>query len=143
MKSSTFRSIFLYGALLAMLSLTLAAQMRRGQGKGMPQYDPKTEVTLSGTIEEVKLMPSPGMKGGGTHLVLNTGTETIDVHAGPTWFLKDHNYTFAKGDHIDVTGSKISVGGSDALIAREIKKGSETMTLRDSQGIPAWSRRKG
>ena len=143
MKAGIFRLASLCLALVVVLALPLAAQMHQGQNGGAPRYDPKTEITVSGTIEEVKQLPSPGRGGEGTHLMVKTDKETFDVHVGPAWFLKDHNYSFAKGDHVEVIGSKVQFAGSDALIAREIKKGSETITLRDIQGIPAWSRRKG
>jgi hypothetical protein len=33
----------------------------------------------------------------------------------------------------------VKIEGADALIAREVKKGGKTLTLRDAQGVPAWS----
>ena len=65
--------------------------------------------------------------------------ETLEVRLGPTTFLEKEKFTFAKGDQIEVTGSKVKIEGADALIAREVKKGGKTLTLRDAQGVPAWS----
>jgi hypothetical protein len=71
--------------------------------------------------------------------MLKTDKETLEVHLGPTAFLEKEKFTFAKGDQIDVTGSKVKIGATDALLAREVKKGDKTLTLRNAQGIPAWS----
>jgi hypothetical protein len=53
--------------------------------------------------------------------------------------LKEKEFNLEKGDQIVVTGATAEVGGSEALIAREVKKGDKTLVLRDAQGIPKWS----
>jgi hypothetical protein len=50
-------------------------------------------------------------------------------------------FQFAKGDAITVTGSKVRIAGQDVIIAREIKKGDQVLTLRDAKGFPLWSGR--
>ena len=114
------------------------AQRRMGRGKGMPKYNHSTEVTLKGTVEKVSEQTGP--KGwSGTHLALKTGTETLDVHLGPSAFLTEKKFEIASGDQVEVIGSKIKYEGTDALLAREIKKGDKNLTLRNAQGIPQWS----
>jgi hypothetical protein len=118
------------------------AQMGPGMGQGpgmhMPRYDTSTEVTVKGTVEAVNTITGP--RGwSGEHLTLKTDQETFDVHLGPTSFLKAHDVSFAKGDAIQVTGSKVKSGQGEALIAREVKKGDKTLTLRDAKGYPMWS----
>ena len=49
---------------------------------------------------------------------------------------------FEKGEQIEVTGSRVKFGDSDALIAREIKKGGQTRTLRNAQGTLSGLRRR-
>ena len=51
------------------------------------------------------------------------------------------NFALAKDDQIEVTGSRVKYGDSDAIIAREIRKGSTVLTLRDEKGIPEWGMR--
>jgi hypothetical protein len=75
----------------------------------------------------------------GLHLVLNTSAGAIDVHVGPTWYVSSRNFTFAKGDTVTLVGSKITMSGREVLIAREITKGQQTLTLRTANGIPVWS----
>lgn len=125
-------------------ALTLAAQVAWSQAgtyrsTSGPRYNPATVVTLHGTVEAVKEVPGPG-RSTGIHLSLKTGNETIDVHAGPSWYLSRNDIKFTKGDQVEVTGSRVKVANAEALLAREIKRGDKTITLRNAQGIPVWSR---
>jgi hypothetical protein len=81
------------------------------------------------------------MGGPGTHLTFKTETGQVDVHLGPASWLADKKYEFAKDDQLEILGSSITVNGQKALIAREITKGDQKITLRDANGIPAWSGR--
>jgi hypothetical protein len=132
----------LLAAVLTVLSaISALGQADQGPGKRSPIYDPKTETTITGAIQEVKEVPGPG-RGTGTHLIVKAGDEVSDIHVGPTWYLKQQNYAFAKGDQIEVLGSKVKYQGADVIVARQIKKEGNTWTLRDTQGIPVWSRGK-
>ena len=114
--------------------------------RGMPgggNYDPATETTFAGTVDTVTTMPSPGRGGGGLHLVIASVNGPIEVHVGPAAFVSSKNVTFAKGDALTVVGSKITMAGQDVVIAREIKKGDQLLTLRDAKGFPLWSGRGG
>jgi hypothetical protein len=76
----------------------------------------------------------------GTHLLLKTQSGPLNVMVGPSSYLAEKNFSFAKGDEISVTGSKVSFRGREELIAREIQKGGKTLTLRNQDGTPLWSR---
>jgi len=120
-------------AAVLFLSVPLALAQR-----GIRNYDPSTETTVKGTVEEVKQVS--GQHGwNGTHLRLRTEAGQMDVHAGPSSYIAAQGFSFAKGDQIEVLGSKVELGGSEALIAREIKQGDKTLVLRNAQGIPQWS----
>lgn len=139
---------FLFSILLVALASLVAAwavpplvaqtPARSSSPAAVPRYDTSTEATLKGSVEAVRQISGP--KGwGGTHLTLKTEKESIDVHVGPSWYLTQKHINFEKGEQIEVTGSRVKFGDSDALITREIKKGGQTLTLRNSQGIPLWS----
>jgi hypothetical protein len=129
--------------LSAGILLALAAPLVIAQGPGPSSrkrlYDPNTEVTMSGTIEEVQQHTGRRGKWTGTHLVLKTETGVLDVHVGPSSYISENQFSFAKGDSIQVVGSKVTVRGKEALLAREITKEGKTLTLRDAQGFPKWS----
>ena len=124
-----------FPAVMVMTALVLP--LAWGQ-RGARNYNPSTEATVQGTVEEVT-QATRGQGWGGTHLTLKSDQGTVDVHLGPTRFLEANKFTAAKGDQLKVTGSKIQYEGHDTLIAREVTKGGRTLTLRNAQGIPAWS----
>ena len=129
-----------------MLTVSMAvsigyAQRRKGQMHGMPRYDTATEVTLRGAITKVETHTGR-MGWDGTHLVVSFDAETLTVHVGPSNYLEQQGFSFVTGDQIEVTGSRIKLEGTDVLIARAITKGEKVLTLRNSEGIPAWSRNR-
>jgi len=133
-----FRSLIL-SLLVGMLGMATQAQMGPGTGKQMSNYDPKSEVTLSGTVDRVT--QQNGRSGWhGTHLLVKTDNGAIDVHVGPTDYITSQQFSFATGDVVEVTGSKVKMQDKDVLLAREIKKEGKTLVLRNAQGIPNWSR---
>ena len=102
-----------------------------------PKYDKATETKLSGTVDELKQVPGADE---GTHFILKQADgKTILVHVGPEKFLKEIEASYAKGDKVEVVGSKVkSDDGEDEILAKEITKDSNTAVLRDSKGVPAW-----
>jgi hypothetical protein len=116
------------------LSLAASAQTQRSRRN----YDPKTEVTVQGTIEDVQ--QQAGRHGwSGTHLLLKTETGTLPVHVGPSSYLAKQQFSFVKGDKIEVLGSRVTIAQKETLLAREITKAGKTLVLRDAQGIPQWA----
>ena len=112
-----------------------AAQMSHEMGM---TYDRATEVTLTGTVDDVMTMPGTSAMSG-THIALRTTGETIHVHLGPTEAVAKMGATYAKGDRVTVTGSRIKGEGFEAILARTVRKGSTVVTLRDEDGTPRWS----
>ncbi len=101
------------------------------------KYDIKNEVKVSGTVEEVKLVP--GAKEG-IHLILKSETDTYLVHVAPEKFLKEMEIDFAKGDQLNIVGCKVKDDdGSDEVLARGITKNGNELMLRDKKGTPIWA----
>lgn len=129
--------------LVSGLALGQPGGARKGM-MGMPRYDKATELTLHGTVAKVEeAMPKncPNCATG-VHLWLDSDGKSYEVHLGPSSFVKAKEWTFEKGDMLELTGSKVSVDDESFILAREVKKGDKTLVLRDENGIPAWSRRK-
>ena len=123
-------------SLIVFTSSDVFAQGRKGRGGGPGNYSVAAEITLKGTVDDVK--PGPGQ---GTHVMLKTDDSAFELALGPSWYQTEKKYELARGDQIDVTGAKSKVDGRDVLLVREIKKGSETMTFRDAKGFPLWAGR--
>jgi hypothetical protein len=124
---------------------------RHGPGSG-PAYDTTTEATFTGTVADVKSGRSLFSRLVGIHtlglghkgaqekqLVVKTDTNIVQIHLGPTAFLTEKKVEIRKGDTLEVTGSRVTIGDSQVVLAREIRKGDSSWTLRDVAGQPLWS----
>jgi hypothetical protein len=129
------------------LAVMMAWAVQVAYGQGMRGYNPNTEITVKGTVEAVKTIYFPG--GGGSeqarrpfgpiHIDLKSDSGLFQVDLGPSSFMESKGFKFAKGDQIEVTGSKLQ--DKNAIIAREVKEGDKVLTLRNAQGTPEWSER--
>jgi hypothetical protein len=104
----------------------------------MGHYDRQTETTISGTVVTIEKSDQGQMPCMCLHLTLKTDTDNVRVHLGPVAFV-EKTMTFKEGDAVQVIGSKVTMMGRQAVIAREVKKGSDTLKLRDESGAPLWS----
>ena len=136
----TTRVVRLLTAVTASTVVLLAgdagAQGRMRGGQGPVHYSVAAEMTVKGTVEDLK----PGRQQG-LHVMLKTSDGTSELALGPTWYQTEKKYDLAKGDQIEVIGVKSKVDGRDVLLVREIRKGAETMTFRDAKGFPMWAGR--
>lgn len=121
--------------LLVLVSTTLLASAAFSQAA--PKYDPATETTFKGIVEELKLVPPSGGKPI-VYLVLKSNPTSGEVFLCPKRFLDDIGVSFKADDAIEVTGSKVKQDGSDLTLAREVVLKGETLTLRFKDGKPAW-----
>jgi hypothetical protein len=128
-------------ALALALSAAASAQERRqggGNGSGLPPYNLSTEVTVSGKVASTETAPT--MSGG----EMATVTVTVDggpIHVllAPPDFIKKQAFAIAANAPIQITGMPgLRLNGEPAMIARTLKIGTRTMTLRDATGKPAW-----
>jgi hypothetical protein len=124
----------IFPAVALLCALPLVAQKAK---EASPKYDAQTETKMKGTVEEVKLPPK-GSEKEVAHLLVKTGTDTVDVYLCPKSFLDDMGVSFSKGDEIALTGSKVKEGEAGLILAREIVKGTDTLVLRDDKGKPVW-----
>ena len=123
--------------LLLALMATVALAQSGGKGQG-PMYDPSTEATITGTIEEIQTLDS--MCQSGTHLTLKTDKGNSEVALGPTKFLTDQKLELKKGDQVQIVGAKANTKRGEMFVARQVTTGGKTVTLRDDKGVPAWPR---
>jgi hypothetical protein len=125
----------IYSHLLKLAAITFLATSAFSQAP--PKYDPATEGTVKGVIEEVKLVPPSGGKPV-AYLTLKNGADAVQIFLCPKKFLDDMGIEFKPQEQIEVTGSKVKQEGADLTLAREVVKNGETLTLRFKDGKPAW-----
>jgi hypothetical protein len=104
----------------------------------VPVYSASNEQTVQGVVQDVQEFYCPISGDEGTHLLVKTAHGNLQVHVAPTRFLRDKKFSFSKGDQIQVVGSRIIYNGHEALIARTVTRGNETMAFRQPSGKPTW-----
>ncbi len=124
--------------LIASVAMSLAVAFGGTGAATAPKYDSATEAKMKVTVEELKL-PAKGSEKEAAHLVVKSNGDTLDIYLCPKSFLDDMGASFAKGDEVTITGSKIKQDGADLILAREVVKGSDTLMLRDEKGKPVWN----
>ena len=134
-ETNSSRGFWKFSTVALLCALPLVAQKAES---GAPKYDVHTETKMKGTVEEVRLPPK-GSEKEVAHVLVKNGADTSDVYLCPKSFLDDMGVSFAKGDEIALTGSKVKQGEADLLLAREVVKGTDTLVLRDDKGNPVWS----
>ena len=110
-------------------------------GQNGSMYNPNTVETLNGEVVSVEKMIGKG-RYIGIHLTVKSSKEVISIHLGPEWYIRKQNISFVTKDKLSIKGSRITFEGKPAIIAAEVKKGNETLLLRNENGIPLWSGRR-
>ena len=124
---------------LAQVQMERPVEMSR---RGSRIYNPATLEEIDGEVLTVNKVNSRRDQGYGVHLSLKNAEETFEVHLGPEWYLEEQNFSVEPGDRLEVKGSRITFPGMPTIVAAEVKKADRVLTLRDSNGIPKWSRRQ-
>jgi hypothetical protein len=63
----------------------------------------------------------------GSHIILQLGSGTIEVHLATTEFTKMAELNLRKGDQIEVTGWKTEFEGVQTIFAREVRHGQDVL----------------
>ena len=126
------------GVVTVVLIVLLTAVTSRKQPDSLA-YSAANEITATGTVEDVQEFYCPVTDDRGTHVVLKTDRGDILVHVAISRFLREHKFAIQPGQRLQVTGAKIRFQGKEGMIAREIVRGDEIFTMRDTAGKPLWS----
>lgn len=103
-----------------------------------PRYDPATVIDVPVVVSDIRTAAGENALDG-VQLVVKTDSDaTLEVYLGPASFIKEFEIRFAKGDRIQVIGSKVKVAGGWLVLAREVRKNSSTLYLRGRDGAPYW-----
>jgi len=128
---------FALAAVLGLAVSPLFGDSKESKEKSAPAYDTATVVDVSGEVTEVRDIPS-GSPIAGVNLTIKVKGEPVAVYVAPTEFVKLFDVKFAKGDEVQVVGSKVKFEGADLILAREIRLGHTTLVVRDKDGSPYW-----
>jgi hypothetical protein len=121
--------IFLLGVMLAIPVVA--------QSAGAPhpfRYDIANESTISGVVTSVLEKPAAGMIFG-SHLLLTTPSGRVDVSLGRFGLSGKGALAVTAGQPVDVTGILKTIKEQQVFLARTVKVGGETYTIRNEHGI--------
>jgi hypothetical protein len=102
-----------------------------------PRYDTRTVVELECTVVDAREMAPPNRLSG-VFLRVKVEEGMLDVYLGPVGYVMEFEEIYRKGSRVYITGSRVRIGGSTLILARELRNGGATLYLRDRQGQPYW-----
>jgi hypothetical protein len=137
-------SLALLCAAPVLIALGISSDQKEAAPASEPRYDTGSSVDNMVVVADVKEVAA-GNPLDGMHLIVRPesargNSETTDVYLAPDEYLKDFGCHFAKGDRIQVKGSKVKFNGGSVVLAREVRLESTTVYLRDEQGVPYWKK---
>jgi hypothetical protein len=97
-------------------------------------YDVARESVISGKI--VQYSSASTTPPFGAHISLQSGSGTVEVHAGNAKLIQASNISLQAGDTVSITGETVPFGNSSVFVARIIQKGSQSVTVRSKNGMP-------
>jgi hypothetical protein len=137
MRSRSPAVLFGIAALLAPMA---AIPGQTGQAQQEPRYDTASVVNFSATVTDIREVPK-GSPLSGLHLVVLEADKetTVEVYVAPMQFLKELQIAYARGDRLQIAGSRIRFGSGTIVLAREVRRDVDTAYFRDEKGKPYWS----
>jgi hypothetical protein len=103
-----------------------------------PRYEVATVIDVDATVMDLREV-SRNNPLSGLHLTVKIESDTMDVFLGPVDFLKEFEITFAKGDKLEIIGSKVKFAGTHVVLTRQVRRDETNLYLRDTKGKPYWT----
>jgi len=114
------------------------------EGPHAKAFNPSAVRTVTGTVESVgSFRPEgapPGVSPGLRLRVRTTEGRIVTVYAGPASYAERNDFFVMPGDKISINGSETKIRTHTVILASELRKGSQTLELRDKSGRPLWAR---
>lgn len=103
-------------------------------------FDPANTQSYSGTIQSTGTFRLGQGAMDGLRLRIRTDEgQTQTVYAGPRAYVNQQGIRLQNGDQVEITAAEGNLNNRQVLIASEIKKDDQTLTLFDDQGKPSWN----
>lgn len=114
-------------------SATLA-QQKQAVTQANFAYDVTREAVVRGTVTSYTAASEVAPIG--PHAMIQTSSGLVDVHLGNAQYMKQNDLFLAPGDSVSIVGMSQSLGTGTVFLARIVRKGNQTVTLRNLNGIP-------
>ena len=103
-----------------------------------PSFATPTLQALEGKVTEVVYLPGATPDTGSVEIRLQSSGQSRLIRLAPAGFLKQSGLLLREGDTVMVKGFLVSGMEGDLIVATEVRKGEKTVSLRDTNGRPAW-----
>jgi hypothetical protein len=74
---------------------------------------------------------------------LKVNGDTLLVKLGPKQYFEARDFALSRGDLIEVTGITYNQRGETVVLATEVRKGGDKISLREKLGKPRWLQQHG
>jgi hypothetical protein len=121
---------------VAFLSASIAGaqQQPAAVAQASFSYDSSHETQIQGTV--VSFTRGSDVAPIGPHATIKTSSGIVDVQLGNADRLKINKVSLAAGDSVKIVGANHDNGNGNVFLARVLQKGNQTVTLRNSKGLP-------
>lgn len=133
-KKQLIWGIFVIAVALFCASLAIGQQKPTAIPQVNIAYDITHEAVVQGTV--TSYTATSDVPPIGPHAMIQTASGAVDVHLGNANFMKQNDLFLAPGDSVKIVGESKNLGGKNVFLARIVRKGSQTVTLRNLNGIP-------
>jgi hypothetical protein len=96
-------------------------------------YVASREMVVQGTV--VKFEETSKAAPIGAHAKVQTASGVVDVHLGPSAYLRNNHFSLAAGDTVRITGAQATSREGRVLLAQTVQRGSDTITVRSPRGF--------
>ncbi len=127
--------------LVALAGVNAISQEKKPPVSNIPKYEPLSEVTLQGRVQEVKEYHCPISGTLGSHIAVKeerVGMGVVEVHLAPVTFLKTYGIAIKPGDLVTIVGMRTVFNGKSAMLAKTITVERDTYAFRNNKGMPLW-----
>jgi len=125
--------VFLLGSVFLIFSV--GGISARGEQKPLPArqaYSLARETAVQGTVVSyTAASKTPPL---GAHVVVQTASGLVDVHAGSDAFLRANHFTLVAGESVRIIGETLPNSQGTVFVARVIQKGNQSLAVRSATG---------
>lgn len=132
LNTKLYLSSFLSAAVL--FSAPLARAQQKTSTQANAAYDVTKESVVQGTV--VSYTGASNVPPIGPYAKIQTASGVVNVHLGNATVMKQNDVFLAPGDSVNIVGENLAFGSSSVFVARVLRKGNQTVTLRNLNGVP-------
>src|SRR5262245_34437772 len=103
-----------------------------------PRYDVSKEIAVNGVVQETSEFRCPVTGTVGSHMLVQAGTDTLQVHITSVKFMRENEISFKQGDEVRMLGNRVVFGGKPAFLPRTITVGRISYFFRTRAGMLIW-----